>query len=374
MEFTREEMSRRLETVRTKMDETGIDCMLITGIENFCYFVGVPFSLYQSRRPWCVVIPLESEPVVVCMDGIESTVECAGFFRHVETYRLPVSLELPQTVAQTLKSCAARRVGCEFGLEMRLGLPLQDFNAIVELASSVEFIDASEIIWSLRMIKSAEEIRRMKRACDITSSSRQQVFARVTPGMTEAEVAGLWADLMHEAGGERPSFIYVKSGGQPDLLPSRTKKLEPGDALWLDGGVYVRDYTCDFSRVATLGKPSVRQRKLHQDAVEITDLLLEQVRPGVPVADLARLCFNEVERRGYPEINTAGHAMGMLINEPPLLALWDETVLTEGLVVGVEWGPFEAEGMFVWEQLVQVTHDGYDLLTPEPSSLVVIDV
>jgi Xaa-Pro aminopeptidase len=71
--------------------------------------------------------------------------------------------------------------------------------------------------------------------------------------MTEGDVADMWADLMHDAGAERPSFIYINSGEAPDLLPNRTKKLKRGETLWLDGGAYVGGYTCDFSRAATLG-------------------------------------------------------------------------------------------------------------------------
>jgi Xaa-Pro dipeptidase len=374
MEFSVEEMTQRLTRLRAAMDGAGMDCMLITGIENFSYFSGVPTSLYQSRRPWCAVIPLSGEPVALMKQGAAAkSLELQGFFKHVQTYALPVSSELPRMIADLIKGFGARRLGCELGLEMRLGLPLNDFNAVVGLIPGVELLDGAGVIWSLRKIKSREEAARMKRACEITGSTRQQVFQEVQPGMTEADVAQLWARRMYEAGGERPSFIYVNSGDTASVLPSTTKKLQRGETLWLDGGVYVKGYTCDFSRVATLGPPSARQRALHQDAVEVTNLVLEQIRPGVLAADLARLAFREMTRRGHPNSDTAGHGMGMLINEPPLLAIADDTVLTEGLLVGVELGPAESAGFFRWEQLAHVTKTGYDLLSAEPSTLVVLD-
>lgn len=379
MEFSIEEMTRRLDTVRTKMDATGIDCLLITGIENFRYFVGVPVSLYQSRRPWCAVIPLNLEPVAFMKEGsVALTLKRHGFFRNIVPYQFPVSRELPPKVADAIRGCGAKRVACELGLEMRLGLPPADFDAIVRLAPGVDFVDGSSIIWSLRMTKSSEEVARMKKACDITGATRQRVFERVTCDMTESDVAELWADLMHDAGAECPSFIYVNSGDTTDLLPSPTKKLQPGDTLWLDGGVYVGGYTCDFSRMATLGPATPRQQQLHRDAVEVTDLLLQQIRPSVPVAELAELGAREMTRRGYSKggrsVGVSGHSMGMLINEPPMIAPWDETVLTEGLVAGIELGPVEPEGIFIYEQLIQVTRNGYDLLSTEPSTLVTIDV
>ena len=393
MEFSVDEMTRRLDTVRKRMDAARVDCLLVSGPENFSYFTGVPASIHQTRRPSVALIPLAAEPVALMKEGpVAFTQEHRGFFRNVQGYPFPVSRELPRRVADLIAGTKAKRVACEFGLEMRLGMPLADFNAIMQLTSGVEFVDGADIIWSLRMTKSPEEAARMKKACEITGSTRQRVFELVKPGMTEADVAELWANLMHEAGAERPSFIYVNTGKTPDLLPSRTKKLQRGETLWLDGGAYVGGYTCDFSRVATLGRPSERQEQLHRDAVEITGLLLEQIRPGVPVTELSQFASRELTRRGYGVGGTgaigggtgtvagigttgtvAGHSMGMLINEPPMIAPWDKTVLSEGLVLGIELGPVTPDGMFIWEHLVQVTSTGHDLFTTEPSTLVSID-
>ena len=69
----------------------------------------------------------------------------------------------------------------------------------------------------------------------------------------------------------------------------------------------------------------------------------------------------------------AGHSMGMLINEPPMIAPWDETILTPGLVIGLELGPVETEGMFITEELLQVTPSGYDRLTAEAPTLIELD-
>jgi Xaa-Pro aminopeptidase len=378
MEFSVGEMTRRLKAAREKMDAAGIDCLMITGVENFSYFVGVPISLYQTRRPWCALVPLRSDPVALVKEGgaLPTTLKRHGFFRDVETYGFPVADQMPRKIADLIKGCGVKRLACELGLEMRLGLPPTDFNAVVGLLPGVEIVDGAGIIWSLRMTKSPEEAARMKRACEITSAARQEVFRRVRPGMTEADVAALWADLMHEAGADRPSFIYVNSGDTPGLLPDRSKKLKRGETLWLDGGAYVDGYTCDFSRVAALGRPSPQQIQFHRDAVELLDMLLERARPGVPVADLAQAALGELERRGYSTHGrgvVAGHSMGMLINEPPLIAPWDDTVLTEGLVAGLELGPVKPEGFFILEHLLQVTRDGYDLFTTEPMTMVVVD-
>jgi Xaa-Pro aminopeptidase len=125
VEFSIQEMTRRLDTVRARMDAVGVDCLFITGIENFSYFVGVPISLYQHRRPWCLLIPLQAEPVVIMKGPNASsfTAELNGFVRSFRHYDFPVSEELPPKVADVINGVGARRVACELGMEMRLGIP-----------------------------------------------------------------------------------------------------------------------------------------------------------------------------------------------------------------------------------------------------------
>jgi len=374
MEFSAAELAARLERARHGMAAARMDCLLISGIENFCYFSGVPMFLYQHRRPWCALIPLDREPVVLHLKGMEATHRGQGFLTNVETYQFPVSVGLVHKVVEVLKRIGARVVGCELGVEQRLGIPLNDFDAIRAELPDVRFVDATTVLWGLRMVKSPEEADRMRKACAITSSARQALFREVRPGMTEADVAHRFADLMHEAGSERPSFIYVMTPGPYELLPNPKKHLRAGDTLWVDGGAYVGGYTCDFSRVAVLGKASARQRELHQHASEVMTSVLSAIRPGVHVGELYEIYAREKTKRGYAAGHgAAGHGMGMLINEPPLISPSDDTVLAEGLVTGIEYGPMEPEGMFVLEEVLQIKEGGYELLSNEPWDLVEID-
>ena len=105
------------------------------------------------------------------------------------------------------------------------------------------------------------------------------------------------------------------------------------------------------------------------------------VRPGVRVSDICSVGQAEMKNLGYPSERPmgCGHGMGMLVNEPPLIALWDDTVLSEGILVGIEPSLLGiessipvSEGVFVWEEMLHVKEDGYDLLTTESTELIEI--
>lgn len=376
--FPADELEARTRRARELMEIAGIDCLLITSVENFCYFVGVPASLYQTRRPWALLLPVDRAPIVLTLAGIIDTVRGQGGVEDVRTYTFPAS-NLAIETATALRALGVSSIGVEAGLETRIGVPLIDYDSIRESVPAATFVDAADLLWDLRKIKSPREAELMRQACAITASTRQELFREVRVGMSETEIAARWAELMYAAGAERPSFIYINTGGDADFIPKPERRLKVGDTLWVDGGVYVEDYTCDFNRIATVGPASDFQRTTHAGIVEIMQGMLELVEVGRPLNELGVYCARELSVRGlYDKRDSVsfvgGHSMGRLINEPPLIAVWDETVITEGLVAGLEFGPALPEGLFVMEDMIHVTATGYNLLSDEPWDLVEIDV
>jgi Xaa-Pro aminopeptidase len=377
-DFPAAELEARSARARELMSAAGLDALLLTGVDEFCYFVGVPTALYQTRRPWCLILPREAEPIVITLGGIIDTVRGQGGVADVRPYAFPAS-NLAGVAADALREVGAQAIGVELGLETRLGVPVLDFDAIRGALPDAAFADASALLWQLRKIKSPLEVERMRKACAITAASRQRLFGEVRVGMSETEIAERWAELMREEGAERPSFIYINSGVDADFIPKPHRRLNAGDTLWVDGGVYVQDYTCDFNRIATMGPASELQRRVHGGVAEIMQGMLDLVEIGRPLKELGRYCAAELAARGLSDPRDAvsfvgGHSMGRLINEPPLIADWDHTVITEGLVAGLEFGPALPEGLFVLEDMIWVTADGYELLTDEPWDLVEIDL
>src|SRR5262249_28375162 len=66
--FSRREMDRRHDKARELMGRRQIDALLITGEENFQYFVGTSASLalhYSLSRPSICILPASGEPIVL---------------------------------------------------------------------------------------------------------------------------------------------------------------------------------------------------------------------------------------------------------------------------------------------------------------------
>lgn len=365
------------------MKARGLAALFVTGEENFTYFTGarslIPWRSFA--RPGFALLPLERDPVVVVHTAMLEQTQKESLLKDIRPYetskQVPLGGSPVEMLAEIFEEFGLDRasIGAELGLDQRLGFPYEDFQRLKSASPNSRFVDASDPLWDLRMVKSAAEIIHIRKACQITGKARQKCFQTIEAGMTEKQVARLFFKYMMELGADSPCFGFVISGtlAESTWVPT-DKKLRKGETVWIDGGCYVGDYTCDFDRIATVGKPSRKQLELHGFICKTNKRMIDKFKPGVAVADIAKICRKEYEKAGLP-INRGGrmgHGQGMLPTEPPSISELDSTVLKPGMVVSTEPGLLTDWGVFVWEDLIAITEDGHELLTKETTELVKI--
>lgn len=387
--FPKIEYENRWERAGKLMAGKGLDALLITESNNYTYLSG-GHGDFSFSRPTIMVLPKEGDPVVMVHDFFDASQHRESWVEDIRPYTsisgFPV--ELLKNVCSDLGTNVGR-IGAELGREQRLGLPYNDFVKITKELPNAEFIDASDILWELRMMKSEAEIGCLRKACEISSTAFEKCFKKVRPGMTEKEAAKILYDTTVEEGG---SSVWVLSNSGPynyesGFLPHPGNyTLEKGNLLWFDTGCQYNGYVSDFSRMAAIGDPSDEQKKMYEIVDSITKKCVEAIRPGIKSSDLSRLCNIEFEKIGMKEIwgegdcssphsNRAqriGHGIGMATTEPPHIALFDHTVIKAGMVITIEPTIATNYGHFNIESDVLVTEDGNEVLSVAPRELVVI--
>jgi Xaa-Pro aminopeptidase len=378
--FSRAEMDRRYAGARELMAARGIDALLITGEENFQYFTGASASLalhYSNTRPSALILSLERDPIIVTQSKhyIVAATYITDFREYVDLLDFPHEL-----VVETLHGVGLRhrKVGAELGQEQRMGLPVGAYLKVVASLPEIEFVDAADIVIRLRMVKSAEELRYMRKAAEITGRARQRLFdEHIQPGMTERDVARTMRRLILEEGGDRTSFVHL----QLDLPGCKNqfhyeRPLRKGTVLAVDSGAYVWMYTVDYPRMATLGPATDPQRRAHRTVLEVNQRMTDALRPGVRCSELHRLAVQAIEKAGaaldQPEKlsrGRMGHGQGMLVTEPPSITPADHTVLEPGMVISTEPGLRMGDVHFLWEDVHVITEDGHEQLTLETPEL-----
>ena len=124
----------------------------------------------------------------------------------------------------------------------------------------------------LRFCKSAEEIKLIKQAIEITSQGFQKVLRMVKPGVKEYEIEAEWA---REFIRRRSKFAYtpiVASGANACVLHylQNDQGCKKGDLLLMDVGACYANYNADLSRtIPVSGKFTRRQKQVYNSVLRV---------------------------------------------------------------------------------------------------------
>lgn len=349
---------------------------------NLAYFSGYPSPSKSGSRPFFLLLPQEGEPIFIVQSGRRAEAQRFGHIRDVRVYaelsRLPVEI-IREALGE--RGALGKRVGMELGFEQSFDVPYVEFRRLKDALPGIELVDASEILWRLRVIKSGNEIACLRAACRILSDAYAAAFSRAREGVTERQIARLLKDHFEDAGAGE-SFVLITSGkGNYDLATKapEARPIQAGEMVWVDAGCAVSGYWSDFSRAAVVGRPSPQQVRAQAAIHRITWEAVEQIRPGVTASSIARYCNAHLEGLGLPITSSisglasrAGHGLGLNVTEPPHIAEYDHSILEPGMVITVEPGVATDYGTFHVEENVLVTPDGHEVLSRAPRTLAKI--
>lgn len=377
MNFKRSEFDHRYQRLQQALDEQELDALVVTQEANFNYFTG--FIIHQSwsnfSRNLIAVLPRTGQPALIVPDFLERSAREDGWIEQIYTYSHTgqAPIEALVTVCNDL-GLAEGRIGAELDGELRLNLTLNDIRRIQSALPRARFEDASSIIWQLRIVKSEAEIDCLREACRIIDQSYAQIFQEARPGMTERQIAGRLGELMMHFGADRPGWIMMATGygdyhrffGVP-----RDRVVQAGEMLWFDIAAVYNGYWADYDRSGIFGGPSAEQAALQLAVHEATMAGVDAIRPGVPVAEVARITAEAMTELGFGSLNFGrlGHGIGLTVTEAPDVDLDDPTILQPGMTLTVEPVVIREDGIYQVEQNVVVTVDGHEILSQAPPEI-----
>ena len=148
-----------------------------------------------------------------------------------------------------------------------------------------EFVALGHILHDLRLFKTRDELRVMRKAAQIASGAHVRAMRATRPGMNEHEIE---AELLHEfrRRGAVPSYEPIVGGGANGCVlhyRANNAPLRDGDLLLIDAGAEYECYASDITRTFPVnGKFSPEQRALYELVLAAQKAAIEEVRPGRP--------------------------------------------------------------------------------------------
>jgi Xaa-Pro aminopeptidase len=227
----------------------------------------------------------------------------------------------------------------------------------------------------LRVVKDPDEIRRLRRAIDITTVAHKEALLITRAGVWEYEIEAVIEYTFRRNGAERVGFpSIIGSGPNASILhyDKSRRRTEPGDLVVADIGAEFGYYTADVTRTFPVsGHFTDRQRDLYNLVLATQQAAIDSVRPGTDVARLntiareymkshsGSLCAPDTCDKYFP--HGLSHWLGMDIHD-----VGDYSrKLEPGMVITIEPGvylPNENIGIRI-EDDVLVTATGSETLS-----------
>ncbi len=225
------------------------------------------------------------------------------------------------------------------------------------------------------VLKTPEEIEDMRVAGQLAGEVLRMIREHVRVGVTTGELDDICHAYMTEEQKVIPAPLNYR--GFPKSICTSVnqvvchgipgdKKLKDGDIINIDVTVIKDGWHGDTSKMFLVGEPTVRARRICEDARQAMVTGIEMVKPGLRLGDIGHAIQKFSEARGYSVVREyCGHGIGKVFHEDPQVLHYGRPGIGEILVPGMV---FTIEPMInVGRRETRLLGDGWTVITKDRS-------
>jgi len=342
--FAFAEFEARLERLHKQMSAKGLAGILLMNEPEVRYLSGFLTQFWQSpTRPWFLFVPADKKPIAVIPE-IGAALMRTTWIDDIRTWGAPAPKDDGISLLQDLLDPLSKqgdKLGVMKGHETSLRMPLGDYERLMSGLPGIELVDATDILRSLRMVKSAAEIEKIAHICGIASRTFERASEIFHKGQALDEAFRTFRIECLTQGADDVPYLAggADQGGYFDIIsPPSKRPLQSGDILMFDTGATFDGYFCDFDRNFAIEQADDLSHRAYDTLWRATEAGLSVTRPGTTCRELFQAMQNvisEMDDQGG-EVGRYGHGLGMQLTEQPSHAAFDETVLEENMVITLE--------------------------------------
>jgi len=328
------ELERRWKAVRAAMAAEKIDVLLMQNNNDHMggyvrWFTDMPAV---NGYPLTVVFPREDEMSVVCQGpfGVEMVPpkEQQTWRGVKKVYTTPSYASAhytkdydPELAAKALAPFAKGTIGYAGTYQMSYAL----LDYVKRAFPQARFVDATEMVDRIKVIKSPEEMELVKRAAAMQDGAMRAAFAAVKPGMRDIEVAAVAQAYSVAHGSENGIYLCASMPlGTPSPFGNRhvqNRVIREGDQIALlvedngPGGMYT-----ELGRSCVVGKVPQAMKDELAFCIESRKFTLDLLKPGAACKDIWDAFNDFMKKNGRPpESRLYCHGQGYDLVERPLI-------------------------------------------------------
>jgi Xaa-Pro aminopeptidase len=268
------------------------------------------------------IFPREGDPTLVVVEPQFREAQRTAWNKDVRFFNFYHPTDTRPPTARSLDMCLdvlrERKLTGRVGVELSQGSQICDrmvgeptvytqgyFDAFRGVAKEV--IDAAPVLSDLRMIKTPQEIERMRLANELAAIGMAYARKNIEAGMKESEVAAMIEGHIHAVGvgykgkvAMARAFTLVWSGkGIATFTATSNRPVQENEPTLVEIWVCADGYWTDLTKNICPGKLTPEYNRLLDLLLKIFDEAVGTVRDGSALGEIDRVIRARIDEAGY---------------------------------------------------------------------------
>ena len=265
-----------------------------------------------------------------------------------------------------------------YGLTGRNAIKL---NKSLENYCSIE--DKSELITKIRVVKSDEEIKYVRKAANLADLALEEAWRYSKAGASESKILAEMNRVIFEGGGDYPANEFIIGSGDNALLcryQAEKKILNNIDQLSIEWAGTFRHYHSAMFRTIPIGKADPKHFKMHEACVQALKNCESKLIPGNKAGEVFDVHAKTFDDLGYNKarMNACGYSLGATFSpnwmDWPMLYTGNPYVIQPGNIFFMHMILMDSESNLAMNlgETYLVTENGNERLGKQKLDLVVL--
>ena len=308
-----------LAKLRAAMKARGYDALVALSIDNVTYTAGflVPSHASNRFRRTITVLAGDRFACQIVVNVEENLAKASSRFGDIRAYN-----QFTQNPADVLADALIEAGSASGRIAIELDfMPAMDYLRLIERMPGARFEGCKDLYFNTRMIKSGEELAKLRKVGEVTDRVIGEVLRDIRPGMSEKAVGRNIVDRMMQAGCEGLKY-QVGSGERSGIVncSPTDRQIRKGDVVRVEILGDMSYYRSNVTRTGVMGEPTDEQKKIWSVMIGARDHCKTLLKPGTRVADVYHAYVKHCRDGGIePTLKFLGHGIGQTIHEEPYI-------------------------------------------------------
>ncbi len=331
-----------------------VDCVFSSSKEDIKYF-----SNFSSSYGILLLTPFQTIIVTDSRYEIQIKEETKG----VKFYILKNTENLFKVLRTIFKKNNIKVLGINSQT-----ISLAEYKKLNEI-KGMELKDIGNSIEEIRSVKNDEEIKKIKKGCEISAEAFKCFLSCIEEGASELDLCAELEYVIKKKFNVGIAFDVIFLTGERTALPHgkpSKKKLRKEDLILVDFGVNIDGYNTDVTRTFKLSKFTKEQKKIFDFVRSAQEVAISKVANNFPAVEVYKEVRKYLREEGYDKYfkHGLGHGVGLAVHEPPRISSKTQDKLVAGNIFTIEPGIYlRGFGGVRIEDMILIAEKGVEVLT-----------